>query len=301
MERIGKIGAPRPVRAGNLVMRFDLRPYIMGVVNITPDSFSDGGRYFDRQQAIDHALALAEEGADVLDLGGESSRPGSDPVTVEEELSRVVPVVEGIRKWCTQAISVDTTKADVAEAALEAGADMINDISALRFDERLADVVAERRVPVVLMHMRGTPKTMQEGTIAYKDLMGEIVAFLRDAIARARDAGIDEERVIVDPGIGFGKTLEHNLTIMKRLHRLSVLGRPVLVGPSRKRFIGDLTAQPPDKREFGTAAAVVAAILAGANIVRVHSVEQMRQAATVAHAIAQEKDVTSVWAGGGVC
>jgi len=279
---------PKPLQVGRLLVDFGKRPYIMGVLNVTPDSFSDGGRFLQPQDALEQARRLIAEGADILDVGGESSRPGSDPVTVEEELRRVLPVVEKLANESPVPISIDTTKAEVARRALQAGAAMINDISALRFDPRLAEVVAEANVPLCLMHMRGEPKTMQQGPIVYRDLLREIGAFLQDAMERAQAAGIDRDKIILDPGIGFGKAPEHNLTIIRRLDYFQRLGRPLLVGVSRKSFIGQILNLPPQERLFGTAAAVAAAVLAGAHILRVHDVAAMRQVALVAHAIRNE-------------
>jgi dihydropteroate synthase len=280
---------PKSLQLGRVLVDFSRRPYIMGVLNVTPDSFSDGGRFFRPQDALEQARRLIAEGADILDIGGESSRPGSDPVTVEEELRRVLPVVEKLAAESPVPISIDTTKAEVARRALRAGAAMINDISALRFDPRLAQVVAEAGAPLCLMHMRGEPKTMQQGPIVYRDLLGEIAAFLQDAMERARAAGIERDKIILDPGIGFGKTAEHNLTILRRLDYFHRLGRPLLVGVSRKSFIGQILDLPPQERLFGTAAAVAAAVLAGAHILRVHDVAVMRQVALVAHAIRRER------------
>lgn len=269
-------------------MHFGQRPYIMGVVNVTPDSFSDGGKFYDRKRAVEHALALVEQGADILDIGGESTRPGSDPVPADSEIARVVPVIEEITRWVTTPISIDTTKAAVARAALQAGAVLVNDVSALRFDPEMAGTVAAAGVAVVLMHMRGTPKTMQQGEIVYDDLLGEISGFLRERIRHAQQAGINPERIIVDPGIGFGKTAAHNLALIHRLDELAALGRPVLLGASRKAFIGQVLDVPVEQRLFGTAAAVAAGVLAGAHIIRVHDVAPMRQVALLAQAIRRE-------------
>jgi dihydropteroate synthase len=269
-------------------MRFGKRTYVMGILNVTPDSFSDGGKFFDSQEALEHALAMVEAGADILDIGGESTRPGSEAVAAGQEIERVVPVIEQIVKYATVPISIDTTKASVAKAALEAGASMVNDVSALNFDAELKDVVASADVPVVLMHMRGTPKTMQQGEIIYDDLIGEIKDFFKAAINRATEAGISVNQIILDPGIGFGKTAEHNLMILNRLDEFTSLGRPLLVGASRKAFIGKVLGLEVDQRIFGTAAAVTAAVLAGAQIVRVHDVKEMSQVAKLAQAIRTE-------------
>jgi dihydropteroate synthase len=260
------------------------RTLIMGVVNVTPDSFSDGGLYADPERAIAHALALAEEGADIIDIGGESTRPGAVPVPVEVELERVIPVIKGLSKEVKVPISIDTYKAAVAEAALEAGAAMVNDISALRFDPRMSEVLRGCEAPVVLMHMQGEPRTMQENP-RYDDVVGEIGAFLRERVAAAVEAGIAPERLILDPGIGFGKTVAHNLEILRRLDELKALGRPILIGPSRKSFIGQLSGAPVGERLPGTIAAVVLGIARGADIVRVHDVRAVKQAVILADAI----------------
>lgn len=277
------------LRCGSLRMEFDKRPYVMGVLNVTPDSFSDGGRYESSQAAVDAGLAMVEAGADLLDLGGESTRPGADPVSVAEELDRVLPVLEGLGKYATTPVSIDTSKAEVAREAVAAGAAMINDVSALRFDPDMARVAAEARVPLVLMHMRGEPRSMQQGDLVYQDLMAEIGRFLESRMRLAEQAGVDRNRIILDPGIGFGKTPEQNLTILNRLELLNSLGRPILVGPSRKSFIGAALAKPVEERLHGTAAAVAAAVLHGAHLLRVHDVEAMRQVADMAWCIHKEQ------------
>lgn len=270
-------------------MHFDRRPYIMGILNVTPDSFSDGGKFFDHKKAIDQALKLVEEGADILDVGGESTRPGSEAVPEDQEIKRVLPVIQAVVRYTTAPVSIDTTKAGVAKAALDAGAAMVNDVSALRFDEKMGEVVAAAGVPLVVMHMRGVPKTMQAEPIEYSDLLGEIRAFLEETLQRAADAGVEREQIIVDPGIGFGKTPEHNLTILNRVGELLTLGRPVLVGPSRKAFIGKVLDKEVDQRLHGTAAAVAAAVAGGAHIFRVHDVGPMRDVIEVARAIHGER------------
>jgi dihydropteroate synthase len=287
-EAVEKNKVPAPIRAGSLTMHFDRRPYLMGVLNATPDSFSDGGKYFDEKQAVDQALRLVEEGADILDVGGESTRPGSDAVPEEEEIRRVLPVVRAVVRYTTVPVSIDTTKSGVAKAALDAGAAMVNDVSALRFDDKMGGVAAEAGVPLVVMHMRGVPKTMQAEPIEYRDLMGEIRAFLEEAVLKAVDAGVKPEQVIVDPGIGFGKTPEHNLRILNRIGELLALGRPVLVGPSRKAFLGKVLDKDVDERLHGTAAAVAAAVAGGAHILRVHDVGPMRDVIRVTRAILGE-------------
>ena len=262
------------------------RTLIMGVLNVTPDSFSDGGRFLELARAVEYGRRLAEEGADILDIGGESTRPGSRPIPEEEEARRVIPVIEGVRSKISIPISVDTRKAWVAERALEAGAEMINDVTALRYDEKMAGVVARHRVPVVLMHMRGQPETMQANT-EYADLMGEILEFFRRRMAFAASQRIQRDQIILDPGIGFGKSLEkhHNLIILKHLQRFKVLNQPLLIGTSRKAFIGQVLHLPLEEREEGTMATVAVAIHNGADIVRVHEVGRTRRVVQVIDAI----------------
>jgi dihydropteroate synthase len=256
----------------------------MGVVNATPDSFSDGGRFLDPAAAVALAEQQAAEGADLVDLGGESTRPGAAPVAPAEELRRVVPVVERLRaRGFALPISIDTSKAEVARAALAAGADLVNDVTGLA-DPALAEVVARAGVPVVLMHLRGTPATM-EARAVYRDLLGEVAAELGAALARAEAAGIPAERTILDPGIGFAKTPEQSLALLARVGELAALGRPLLVGPSRKRFIGHVSGAPVGERLPGTLAAVTACVLAGVQFLRVHEVAPARQAALVAAAL----------------
>ena len=257
---------------------------MVGVLNVTPDSFSDGGRFLDPDAAVEHALRLASEGADLVDVGGESTRPGAPPVTEEEELRRVIPVLERLaRARFPVPVSIDTSKAAVARAALEAGAALVNDVRALA-DPGMAQVVARAGAPVVLMHMRGTPRDMRDRA-RYADLVGEVRTELRAALDRAVEAGIREERVVLDPGIGFAKNAEQSVEVLARLPELLSLGRPLLVGPSRKSFIGTLTGAPPEERLPGTLAAVSAAVLGGATFIRVHDVAASRQAIRVAAAL----------------
>jgi dihydropteroate synthase len=267
--------------------RFDLsqKVAVMGVVNVTPDSFYDGGRHAAPDAAIAHGLRLCAEGADALDVGGESTRPGAPPVSADDELARVLPVIEGLRRATAKPISVDTRKAAVAREALRAGANIVNDVSALA-DPEMGAVVAAADAGLALMHMQGEPTTMQDDP-RYDDLLGEIEAFLRERLARARAAGVAAERIVLDPGVGFGKTAAHNLTLFKRLGRLAALPRPILIGPSRKRFIGAVTGAAPDDRLPGTLAALALAVAAGARVVRVHDVGAAVQAAAVADAIAR--------------
>ncbi len=260
----------------------------MGILNITPDSFSDGGAFLASEAAAEHAARMVGEGADLIDAGAESSRPGSQAVSADEQIRRLVPAIRAIRKrGLAVPVSVDTRLAAAAEAALDAGADFVNDISALRHDPALAGLVARRGVGVVLMHMQGTPETMQDDP-AYGDVVDDIITYLGERIEVAVAAGIDRSRIIVDPGIGFGKKGSHNLEILRRLRDFSRLDLPVLVGTSRKMFIGGVTGnQDPKDRLMGTAATVAAAVLAGASIVRVHDVALMREVVETAHAIAQ--------------
>lgn len=257
---------------------------LMGIVNVTPDSFSEGGRYFEPAQAVSHGVKLAEEGADIIDVGGESTRPGARPVSGREEMERVIPVVRELRRKLSVPISIDTYKAQVARAALDEGADIVNDISALRFDPAMAPLVAAEKVPVVLMHMQGTPQTMQQRP-HYRDVVEEVKEFLRDQIRFAVEAGVDPERIVIDPGIGFGKDLEHNLALLRALPTLADLGRPVLVGPSRKTFIGRILDVGPEERLEGSLAAAVAAVLGGASVIRTHDVKEARRAIRVADAM----------------
>jgi dihydropteroate synthase len=256
----------------------------MGVLNVTPDSFSDGGRYLDPEAALARAGTLLAEGADLVDVGGESTRPGADPVPAEEEIRRVVPVIERLRaRFPGAPISIDTTKPEVARAALRAGADLVNDVQALG-TPGMAELVAGSGAAAVLVHMRGTPADMRSRA-RYGDVVAEVAAELREAMRRALAAGVPEDRILLDPGIGFAKTAEQSLAVLSGLARLRELGRPLLVGPSRKSFIGDVTGAPAADRLPGTLAAVAACVLAGAEFLRVHDVAAARQAARVASAI----------------
>jgi dihydropteroate synthase len=257
---------------------------VMGVLNVTPDSFSDGGRFLDAAAAVAHGRALAEEGADILDVGGESTRPGAAPVSAEEELRRVVPAIEGLSAAGVAAqISIDTTKLAVARAAVEAGATYVNDVTAFRADPDLAGLVAERGLDCCLMHMRGEPRTMQEDPV-YEDVVADVKAFLEQRLAAAVAAGVAEERIHLDPGIGFGKTLAHNLELLHRLDEIVALGRPVVVGTSRKSFLGRLTGREVEDRLPGTIATNVLALERGASVFRVHDVRPVRDALAVAAA-----------------
>ncbi len=260
------------------------RTLIMGAVNVTPDSFSDGGAFLQPEKAVGRALEMVEEGADVIDIGGESTRPGSKSVDAEEEMKRIIPVIKAVVAQTCVPVSVDTKKGRVAREGLDAGAQMINDISALRSDPKMAEIVASHDVPIVLMHMRGTPETMQQ-EIHYGSLIGEISQYLRESIDLASSAGVDPEKTIIDPGIGFGKTIDHNLAIIKHLSQFRFLGRPILIGTSRKSFIGKILNLDVDRREEGTMATLAASILNGAHILRVHNVRNAVQVARITDAI----------------
>jgi len=258
----------------------------MGVLNVTPDSFSDGDKFLDPQRAIEHALEMERAGADLLDIGGESTRPGSTGTPAETELARILPVLEGLHRALKIPIAVDTRKSQVAEAAISAGARIINDISGLRSDPRLAEVAHRRGVPLILMHLRGEPATMQKGPFA-GDVMKDVALGLRASIKKARAAGVRKSQIIIDPGIGFGKSFEQNYELLRKLPELAKLGYPMLVGTSRKGFLGATLARdgkpaPPEERLWATAATVTASILGGAHIVRVHDVAEMAQVARVA-------------------
>ena len=254
------------------VLELEQKTHVMGVLNVTPDSFSDGNRFFEYEKAVEHGLDMARDGADIIDVGGESTRPFSKRISAAEEADRVIPVIQALRKELTIPVSIDTYKAEVARKALKAGASMVNDISALRFDPKMGPLVAEAGVPVVLMHMQGTPRDMQVNP-TYRDLIGEVIAFLQESVERAATQGIDEDLLIVDPGIGFGKSFEDNLKLLGLLSRLEALGRPLLIGTSNKAFIGHVLNREPHERETGTMATVAASVMQGAHIVRVHEVK----------------------------
>jgi len=262
------------------------RTLVMGIVNITPDSFSDGGKYLDSESAIAHALQLEQDGADILDIGGESTRPGASPITLEEELRRILPVIQVLRGKLRIPISVDTRRAGVAEAALNAGAEILNDVSGLRMDPSLGEVAQNARAPLILMHMRGTPQTMQQGPFA-QDVIRDVMRGLREAVARAKRAGLSKSQLLIDPGIGFGKKYEQNFEILARLPEFARLGCPIVIGTSRKAFLGKALAKvgdpaaPTEDRLLGTAATVTASILGGAHIVRVHDVAEIARVVLV--------------------
>jgi dihydropteroate synthase len=261
-------------------------PAIMGVINVTPDSFSDGGDHLRPEAAIAYGLELERAGADIIDIGGESTRPGADPVTLDRELARVIPVIEGLRERSGVPISIDTMKSEVARRAVAAGADFINDVTALRHDPAMAGVIAEVGVPVCLMHMQGTPRTMQDNP-QYADVVAEVSEFLVARAAYAEAQGIEARLICIDPGIGFGKTIEHNLTLLRDLERISGLGYPVLVALSRKRFLGQITGQAEKERVAGTVAGNLEAYRRGGWMFRVHDVGPNREALLVAAAVAR--------------
>jgi len=269
------------------------RTLIMGVLNVTPDSFSDGGKFLDTAHAAEHAMAMQFAGADLLDIGGESTRPGSSGISAEEELVRVLPILQGLRGVLKIPISIDTQEPEVAEAALEAGAEIINDVSGLKNDPRIAEIAARKRVPLILMHMRGEPRTMQKAGFA-RDVLRDVMQGLRKSISIARKAGAAQSQIILDPGFGFGKSFAQNYELLEKLPQLAKLGYPLLVGTSRKGFLGATLARDgkpalPEERIWGTAATVTASILNGAHIVRVHDVAEMVQVARVADCLANPR------------
>ncbi len=260
------------------------RPLVMGILNVTPNSFSDGGRYLSIDHAVAHAIEMEENGADIIDIGGESTKPGVAPISLDEECYRVLPVITQIAKCTSIPLSIDTSKSQVAKRALDLGVSMINDVTALRGDHEMASIVASSGAGIVLMHMQGSPRDMQNKPM-YASLLDEILEFFRVRLAVAQQAGIHADQILLDPGIGFGKTLSHNLNLLQQLHTFLTLGYPVVIGPSRKSFLGEIFQCPVDQRLMGTAAAVAIAIMHGANIVRVHDVAEMLQVVHVAQAI----------------
>lgn len=273
--------------------RYDLdlnrKTHIMGILNITPDSFSDGGLHFDASVAIEQGIRMVSDGADILDIGGESTRPGSQPVSLEEELRRTIPVIKALAKKVAVPISIDTYKAEVALQALAAGASIVNDISGLRFDPEMPQVIAQYKVPVVIMHIKGRPREMQQNP-EYEALIPEIMDYFRISMRLAKKFGIPDEYMILDPGIGFGKTFDHNLEILNNLEQFTLFEKPLLVGPSRKAFLGKILGDvPASDRLEGTAAAVAVSIIKGTNIIRVHDVKEMARVAKVIDAIKREK------------
>ena len=272
------------IRCRKRTFKLGKQTLLMGVLNVTPDSFSDGGLFLDREKAIAQGLKMVEEGADLIDIGGESTKPGSKPLGLEEELRRVIPVIEALAKEVDVPISIDTYKSAVAKKAVEAGAQMINDISGLHFDPDLAHVASKEDVPLILMHTRGTPETMQKD-VHYESLLSEILQYLRESIQRAESAGLDPGQIVIDPGIGFGKTLEDNLLIIKNLQELRILGKPILLGTSRKSFIGKILNTDVTERLEGTLSSIAIGVLNGAHIIRCHDVLEAKKAISVADAI----------------
>ena len=271
----------------------DSKTFIMGILNITPDSFFDGGAHFKENDAVKQGLKMAAEGADIIDVGGESTRPFSDPLPLDEELRRVIPVIKTLSQETDVPISIDTYKSEVASQAIEAGATMVNDISSLKFDPLMGKLVADAGVPIVLMHMKGKPKNMQINP-AYENLIDEITDFLEKAIEQAVSSGIKRDVIIIDPGIGFGKSFDDNLKIINNLHTFSSLGQPLLVGTSNKAFIGHVLGLSVESRESGTMATVAASVLNGANIVRVHNVKATKETVTMIDAIKSESSEPEV-------
>lgn len=276
------------IKLKNKELTLGERTLVMGILNVTPDSFSDGGNFLDLSKALEHARGMIKNGADIIDIGGESTRPGAKEISVSSELDRVIPIIKLLRKESDIPISIDTYKSIVAQSAFEAGADIINDISACRFDPEMKTLAAKYNAPVIIMHIKGTPKNMQmEPT--YKDVIAEIKKYLSESIDSLTSAGLDKEQIIIDPGIGFGKTTEHNLEIMQRLSEFETFDRPILIGVSRKSVIGNTLNLPLSERIFGTAGAVSANIMNGAHIVRVHDVLEMKQVANMVDAIISQK------------
>ena len=273
------------INCGGKVLDLGNRTHIMGILNATPDSFSDGGHYADAARALMHARAMVAAGADIIDIGGESTRPGAAPVAEEEELRRIIPLIERLSAELAVPISVDTYKSSVAKRAIDAGAGIVNDISGLRFSPDMANVVADSAAAVIIMHIKGTPRNMQQNPV-YHDVIGEVMTYFEEGIEIAEKAGVDREKIFIDPGIGFGKTLEHNLVLLDRLDQFQALGRPIVLGTSRKKFIGTvLDIQAPEQRVDGTAATVALGIERGARVVRVHDVGRMAQVAKMTDAI----------------
>lgn len=275
------------LRIGNLDFEWGKRTYLMGILNVTPDSFSDGGDFYTVDAAVTQALKMAEEGADIIDIGGQSTRPGAKPITLEEELNRVIPVIQALRQKSALPISVDTTRSEVAKEAIAAGADLINDISGGTFDDKMLSTVAQLNVPIILMHIKGTPETMQTLT-DYQDLIGEIKTFLKKQINKAKEAGIKKEHIIIDIGIGFAKNYQQNIELLRKIREFKKMGFPLLVGTSRKSFIGTiLNEKDPKKRIWGTAATCSYAITQGADIVRVHDIAPMYDITRVTDALSR--------------
>lgn len=290
MNKADKIQPKFLLACGDKILDLSSRTHIMGILNITPDSFSDGGEFFSADQAIERGVQMAGEGADIIDIGAESTRPGAEPISTKVELNRLLPVLDQLLKKTDVPISVDTYKSEVAEAALSAGAHIINDISGLRFDPVMKDVVARYQAPVIIMHIKGEPKNMQIDPY-YDDVMGEISDYLAESIRMAEAAGVKKENMIIDPGIGFGKRLEDNYEIIRRISELKRFGCSILVGPSRKSFLGKVLNLPPSERLEGTITAVAVAIQNGADIVRVHDVKSIARVCRIADLFAAKRSI----------
>jgi dihydropteroate synthase len=278
---------PEPIRIGSTVFDYS-RTYVIGILNVTPDSFSDGGIFAQPDTAVSHALDMISHGADIIDIGGESTRPGADPLSYDREIERVIPVIERLRSETEAPISIDTYKSSVAEAAIDAGANIVNDISGLRFDPKMARTIADHDVPVIVMHIKGEPRSMQENPV-YSDLIGEIKSYLADSIALATEAGISADSIIIDPGIGFGKTFDHNFKILNSIQQFADLGKPILTGASRKAFLGSLAGTEPEDRLPESLSAAVIAASNGAHFIRVHDVVPTVRALRVVDAVRHAK------------
>jgi len=273
------------LRTSRREIRVGERTLIMGIINVTPDSFSDGGKFTTPEMAVEEGVRMIEDGADMIDVGGESSRPGSDPVPEEEEMRRVIPVIRGLVRNIPVPLSVDTMKASVARMALAEGAEIVNDVSSMNNDDQMPEVVAKAGAAIILMHMRGIPKTMQTGELTYRSLRGDVISFLKERIDNAGKRGIAPVQIMVDPGLGFGKSAMDNVRLIRHLREFTVFGRPIVVGPSRKSFIGHVTGGSSQERIEGTAAAVTAAIMNGSRVIRVHDVKTMKKVAAMADAL----------------
>lgn len=280
----------RDLAIGANVFDLNERTLVMGILNVTPDSFYDGGRFYSKEKAVGHALKLIKEGADIIDIGGHSTRPGALRISLQEEMDRVIPVIEELVRREPVAISVDTFNADVAERALNAGSVMVNDVTGLMRDDKMAGVIADKNASVIIMHMKGTPRNMQLNP-EYEDVISEVMLYLKQAVVRALDAGIERERIIIDPGIGFGKKVSHNYEIIDKLYMFRSLELPVMIGVSRKSFMGEVLNLKPEDRLIATAASTAISIVRGADIIRVHDVGQMKQVAMVSDAVLKKGNI----------
>lgn len=282
-ESVNNYFNPLKREIGGKIFDFSIKTYLVGILNVTPDSFSDGGKFFNMEAAVNHAQQMVEDGADILDIGGESTRPGSETVSIEEEIKRVIPVIEKITSKLSVPISIDTSKPEVAQKAIDAGAAMVNDVTGLR-NEKLRQFVARKNIPIIIMHMQGEPRTMQENPV-YEDVVSDVYNHLKNKAEAVINDGLSPENVYIDIGIGFGKTLEHNLELIKRMAEFKSMGYPVVYGPSRKSFIGNILDLPVEERLEGTSAAVAMGIANGVSIIRVHDVKEMKRVASVTERI----------------